>query len=355
LPSRSPQHQRSQPKSYRDDELVVNYQDAVVYGRDVKLLESNSRGSSFGWLNDSLIHFRLLRLSHTFNQLSGRNDEAGTNRNDAKIVRIHAGDKSPNSPNTFLCLDPIVVSFFMHQLDFEDDPSEAVEFVHSNNCFRGIDLVFLPVNDSLTDPNWHCCGSNGSAPGTHWSLLVMAAASETTLESTSMANDNTTLPPADAEPLGFYHFDSVKDRNGAAAVAVATVWDRLWRIARHEKARADQARDAPPSPESTQLPPRRVRVHEGRAPQQSNGCDCGLHVLGSVEAILCHPKSRPPPFASHAAVAEDSNAERVASWESAIALYFGQDPEATCSNLRKTMAQDIRALASSSSSSLTPP
>jgi hypothetical protein len=42
-----PADQHKRPTVYGDNEFVVNYNDAVIYGKDLGLLESNT-----AWLND---------------------------------------------------------------------------------------------------------------------------------------------------------------------------------------------------------------------------------------------------------------------------------------------------------------
>ncbi|CAJ1906740.1 unnamed protein product [Cylindrotheca closterium] len=117
---------------FRDDEQILNYHDAVVYGSDLRIVQSET-----DWLNDSCIQFYMNVL-----QYSGEN-----NHQNHRFV------------------DPSVISFFVHQCTDQDDIEDFK---------KGFDLpvdgkLFIPVNDTMRlCANWMVPNS-----GTHWSLLAI--------------------------------------------------------------------------------------------------------------------------------------------------------------------------------------
>jgi sentrin-specific protease 8 len=131
-------------KVYADDEMVVNYHDACLYGRDLKLLDSPT-----AWLNDSCIHYQFMRLQQDFPQ--------------------------------HLFIDPSVLSFLMHQCDEEDD---LRDFRHSHGNFARYNRIFLPINDDLASDQWQIPGQ-----GTHWSLILICDASYFHFDSVKKNND----------------------------------------------------------------------------------------------------------------------------------------------------------------------
>jgi hypothetical protein len=340
----SPRRRRQQ---FGDDELIVNYRDAVVYGRDLKLLESPS-----SWLNDSLVHFGMLRLLHGSRRTPSDSDSDNNSGSNgaAKRARRWLDDSSTlasSPPGGVLCVDPSVLSFLMHQvLGGGDEDDELQDFCLSRSCFRGIQVVFLPVNDDLADPHWAARAHTGTAAGTHWSLLVAVASSADRDREENVRG-----------PLQFHHFDSVRGHNRATAVAVATLWSRLWQMAQASEpvgdavaTKAAASRTAASAPAAEPTAPgslasqnsTTVRVRECACPQQSNGYDCGLHVLGSVEAILLllSERDRCPRKPITAAAGIDEGTA-----EAAVAEYFGFDPAEACTRLRQRMAREIRDLA----------
>jgi hypothetical protein len=118
-------------KRFEDNDFVINFDDACLYGRDVQLLESST-----GWLNDTCIHYYFRRLA-----------------------------SKDNSRSIFL--DPSVVSFLMHQCDDNDDLVDISRGYDNWTCSR----LFVPINDNLSSENWTTPGA-----GTHWSLLVIVPA-----------------------------------------------------------------------------------------------------------------------------------------------------------------------------------
>lgn len=130
-------------------------------------------------------------------------------------------------------LDPAVVAFFVHQCVDED---EIQEFIQGNPQLRTSDLIFIPINNGHAPSNtWH------KQRGTHWSLLVI------------VRNDHGLVR--------YLHFDSVSGSNACTAQAVAEKFTRIFK------------------------PQSNVVVVECKTPQQSNGYDCGLHVVASAQVL----------------------------------------------------------------------
>jgi hypothetical protein len=93
------------PHQYGDNELVVNYNDAVIYGKDLAWLESNT-----AWLNDACIHYQLTRLQQT---------------------------RDP-SAQAIISFDPAVVSFLMHQVEDDDEIRDFTAGYHNFESTKNI-------------------------------------------------------------------------------------------------------------------------------------------------------------------------------------------------------------------------
>jgi sentrin-specific protease 8 len=165
-----------QPKqAFGPDELVVNYHDACMYGRDLALLEEAS-----AWLNDACIHFAFtdLQVAH---------------------------DDQPSTTTT-LFLDPSVVAFLMHQCHDDED---RTDFATGCRNFDQISRLVIPINDALTATHWAVPGA-----GSHWSLLVLDVVTTTT-ERTVAGNTTNAITA--------HHLDSVaRSGNRKVAQSVAT-------------------------------------------------------------------------------------------------------------------------------------
>lgn len=154
----------------RPDDLIVNYHDACLYGRDLLILRSND------WLNADCLHYQFKRLQH---------DLCSSNNDKNRMT---------------LLFDPSAISFFMHQCE---DADELAEFASGYGRFQDVDRLFVPVSDDMKPSNhWNIPGR-----GTHWSLLVLVWEKGDGRQKSG--------------PLA-YHFDSVPDSgNVEAANAVA--------------------------------------------------------------------------------------------------------------------------------------
>jgi sentrin-specific protease 8 len=121
---------KNQKLKYEDTDLILNYHDAVIYGSDLKLVQSRT-----DWLNDACIHFFFNLLQHAENTRQS------------------------------VFMDPSVLSYFMHQCTDEEDIEDFV----SNTRFPATGKVFIPVNDNMAlSSGWQLPKS-----GNHWSLLMV--------------------------------------------------------------------------------------------------------------------------------------------------------------------------------------
>ncbi|KAG7343259.1 Ulp1 protease family protein [Nitzschia inconspicua] len=158
-----------------DDVMLLNYNDAVIYTRDLRLVVEND------WLNDSIMHFYLELLQQ----------------------------ESSEGHDYFM--DPSVVSFFMQHCN---DHEDIEDFVTSAPFPKDHGRIFIAVNDKMSaaadsGASWmqHAPRGCATAQGTHWSLLLMTIG---------------TLPSADKISVGAYHFDSHGECNLKVAVEIAT-------------------------------------------------------------------------------------------------------------------------------------
>lgn len=243
---------RSSASQYKDNELVINYHDAVIYGSDLKLLLHRTE-----WLNDTCIHF-------FFTFLEQRQPNSKTKRY-----------------RTYF-MDPSVISFFMHQCVDDDDIDDFLQMFHEthedgNNDDDGNKKssrnrrMFIPVNDNMAnDANWQIPSS-----GNHWSLLVItwSYGDENNTTSTSTSKSSSSVP-------NFWHFDSMsRSGNHRAASHIMEKFNKyLFSKSKSSLPYSSNHNDdnnvpAPPVP----------TLIEASCPKQWNGYDCGVHVLVAVK------------------------------------------------------------------------
>lgn len=178
---------------FEDGDLLLNFHDAVIYGSDLALVQSSN-----SWLNDACINFFMALLQQR------------------------------STSKTYKFMDPSVISFFVHQCTDDDEIQDFAQ----GNSFRGMDKIFIPVNDTMADTKvWR--------GGSHWTLLVIVKAEE---------------------KIEFWHFDSVRHSgNGSAARNIARkLGTQFFGVS---------------------LP----TVVEAETPQQSNGYDCGVHMIAAAK------------------------------------------------------------------------
>ena len=188
----------------------------------------------------------------------------------------------------------------MHQCD-EDDEDFRGEI---SNLHRTWDLssksykrVFVPINDQFSQSHAAFTRPGG---GSHWSLLLWTIASN---------NDIDLSIPT------FYHFDSSSGYNASAASAVSR---KLMKVLHC---------NLPASSDEIMF-----HVKECITPQQKNGFDCGVYLLGFAEGLTSVHDSAP---ADHCCQEKYEAALQVATSGSDFA-----------SILRGKIAADIRGLIS---------
>lgn len=186
---------------FKDTDIVLNYNDAVIYGSDLALVQSRT-----AWLNDACINFFF------------------------ELTKQRLMDNK-STPIEFM--DPSVVSFFVHQCIEEEEIKDFVDSV----SFPVTGKIFIPVNDSMVQSTaWHTEG------GSHWSLLLITKKSNREMQ--------------------FWHFDSMENSgNIRAADNIAT--------------KLGSSCFGIESP----------AVIQANTPLQSNGYDCGVHMLAAVQTF----------------------------------------------------------------------
>mmetsp|Transcript_7827 Transcript_7827/g.11872 ORF Transcript_7827/g.11872 Transcript_7827/m.11872 type:complete len:250 (-) Transcript_7827:24-773(-) len=176
---------------------VLNYEDVVLYDRDVKLFMAPN------WLNDACVHF---------------------------AFKIFEEEVAKERCDSVLLMDPAVYNFMMLQ---SDDPEEADELGQAL-AIASKEIICVPISDAAGSMAAHFRGS-------HWSLLAYHRASQS-----------------------FEHYDSMPGNQHA-----------------HHAAKAAQALGA-------LLGIKGPKITRIRIPSQSNGYDCGAHLLVVARTILHH-------------------------------------------------------------------
>lgn len=279
------------------DTLLLNYQDACIYGRDLDVLED-----PHGWLNADMIHFASLRMLNE---------------------TVSSRSASVSSPPV-LILDPSVVSFLMHQLSDEDDLQDFAQGM--KHQVRDKKLVLIPVNNVLGTSAWM-----QPQQGQHWSLLVYH------LHHLLHPQENTSHPANDTKSRHiliqcsnneqYWHIDSIAHSdNLEAAKRVARQWQRIMGAAFPDTNQQAQHPHNAPDPQAWDVEP------IPQIPQQRNGYDCGLHVLAAIQAILSMDWTQQPSCCC-------SVPTRLAQ---SIREQLEKEP---LSDRRRRLAQDVRQLA----------
>lgn len=191
----------SDGNEYEDSDLVLNFNDAVIYGADLALLRNRT-----AWLNDACIHF---------------------------FLEWTKAKEFVNADINMQYLDPAVASFFVHQCVAQDEIDDFL----STLCLQFPCKLFIPINDSMIEStSWQ------SRAGNHWSLLVVAMQSEST--------------------ISFWHFDSVMHSGNMDAADTI-----LRKLAKYRF-----GMDSP------------VLI-AAKTPLQSNDYDCGVHLIEAVHVF----------------------------------------------------------------------
>mmetsp|Transcript_16055 Transcript_16055/g.20999 ORF Transcript_16055/g.20999 Transcript_16055/m.20999 type:complete len:258 (+) Transcript_16055:42-815(+) len=215
-------------RQFKPDELIVNYHDACIYGRDLELVQSPRE-----WLNDACIHFYLTVLQKS--------------------------DTCCNHNNNTIFMDPSVISFLMHQCQDDEDLQEFAagacgNFQTTSSNDEGLRLV-VPINDHFlaSQDSWAIPGA-----GMHWSLLVLTFSKQ----------------HQQGKQWTAWHLDSAGGNLAAASRVAETIHHAQSLLTGNDDRRIED-----------------FSVMECKVPRQQNGYDCGTHVLSTAEAILPLPPS----------------------------------------------------------------
>jgi Ulp1 protease family, C-terminal catalytic domain len=216
-------------RCYAPDEIVINFCDAVLYGRDLALLESGT-----AWLNDACLHYGFLFLLERY----------GNSNTDAAVV------------------DPSVVSFLVNQVEDDDEFLEFWHGLHQGGRSVGTTCkrYFIPVNDSFGG------GRVRWRSGQHWSLLLVVVSNSTEGRTETSA----------------FHFDSLgqASSNLGAASAVLSKFMKAMKTVSTTQPKQSQLST------SGFMPKNGVSIQQMTVVRQLNGYDCGVMVLTTVEALL---------------------------------------------------------------------
>ena len=270
---------------FKDNELLINYHDAVIYGWELKLIERRTE-----WLNDSCIHFYFTHLQQE-----------------------HLAKKNATA-RSFLFMDPSVVSFWMHQCVDQD---EIYDFCTSTRFPGRVDqsdgTIFIAVNDKMSrtssspfsfHDDWQVSGG-----GNHWSLLVIQVKG-----GTSTKKRKTTGESSKPQSIEFWHFDSVHNSGNLRAAQ-----DIASKLSEHVYPGASILT------QSTE-----GMVQQAKTPQQENGYDCGVHVLAAAKILSKSLFTNP--------------SSDILDLEQSLRQEMGANPQDFCSNLRREISSEIRRL-----------
>ena len=251
---------------FDDNELVINYNDAVIYGRDLNLLLDFDETE---WLNDSCILFYLKFLQY---QVDVEEDNYQINEYDGSSSMINL-------------IDPSVISFFIHQCNDQEDINDFLSGFHIPKPRRQGDVaigssigkIFIPINDTMNvrNTNWMQPGS-----GNHWSLLLIV------LEYNDQNADSY------ISKVSYYHFDSViHSSNYKASYDVASKLhqhvfsNKILKGCKKNKASFGKNCHRTPTASSSNSDDCNV-AQVRKTPQQINNFDCAIHMLMAIEQLL---------------------------------------------------------------------
>ena len=252
------------------DELMMNYKDiCCIYGRDLDIVQLSywdTNNTEQLWLNDTIIHYWLIRLQETY----------------------------CNDPSILLIFDPIVVSYMIHQLDITD-VEECQNVWKSYSGFQHVQRMIVPINDTMisstpSSNHYHHHHQYPSSLGTHWSLLVLDIEPQMNIDNENENVDLTWI-------LHGYHMDSITSNSGNihCAQAVANQFQRLMHHrmlstvdSNHTKNNNDHPNRNTTTTTATMKSSvaNAVPITEVCVPQQTNGYDCGIHLLLNAETVI---------------------------------------------------------------------
>jgi Ulp1 family protease len=251
--------------STNSNSFIINYHDACIYEKDLNLLLSNTE-----WLNDACIHYQMKRLEYHRQSLVVEGGNGGDSRiskgNDTKIAHVEF-------------VDPSIVSYFMHQLDDEDDRDEMIVLVQSwklllsssslqeNGQQSNLIFIIIPINDNNSESLFQS--------GNHWSLLIAIK-----LNISKRTNDEN-----DKDELMFFHFDSSQGYNTRTALAVSKKIQYMYSLSRNHKSNHNQDERYKRPNVKKDKKEEKISVTECNVPQQKNGHDCGIHTLFHAQIL----------------------------------------------------------------------
>jgi len=233
-------------------------------------------------------------------------------------------------------MDPSVVSFWMHQCTDQDDIEEFVK----NTDFPSKDgtsnksggVIFVAVNDTMSNSSnsWQIPNS-----GSHWSLLLIVVGcdknyynnnhEEEEEEDDSDSEDDGDDPEV---TLRFWHFDSQNSGNIRAAQDIA---ERM-RLHAYPGKKDDENNRKGNSDT--------MKVIQAKTPQQLNGYDCGVHVLGAAKIF----SSTIPKMINNDISDKKSGKFRLDSLEEILRKEVEKCPLNFCSKLRNEISSEILRL-----------
>jgi sentrin-specific protease 8 len=287
--------------AFKNNELLINYHDAVIYGSDLKLIERRTE-----WLNDSCIHFFFTHLQQ----------------------QQHKSCTTPSTTHrNFLFMEPSVVSFWMHQCMDQDEIYDFVNNTHFPGC-KGNNkrdgTIFIAVNDSMSTTSSSSNNNDWQVPGSgnHWSLLVAEV-----VVSEERCEKDTKDVSSTRNNLRFWHFDSIRNSGNIQAAE-----DIAAKICLHVYPKASLMTKS---------------VHRAETPQQQNGYDCGVHVLGAAKILSKYYASMTTLSTSDKGGftgTSESPCRRLQDLEECLRNEIGNDSQDFCSKLRHKISFEIRRL-----------
>ena len=223
-------------------------------------------------------------------------------------------------------------SFWMHQCMDQDEIDDFVNNTQFPGCKgnnkRG-GIISIAVNDNMStmssasnnNNNWQVPGS-----GNHWSLLVadVGVVSEERCE-----KDTKDASSSMRNTLRFWHFDSIRNSGNIQAAE-----DIAAKICLHVYPKASILTKS---------------VHQADTPQQQNGYDCGVHVLGAAKILSKYYASMTTTLTTSdkggfTGTTVESPCHRLQDLEEYLRNEIGNDSQDFCSKLRHEISSEIRRL-----------
>ena len=252
--------------SNNSNKLLINYHDVCIYQSDLNILTSPT-----SWLNDTCINFHMNRISNETYNVDQSNllmNISGNNKLDMMVK--DQNDEQPKTKYIFpsvIYVDPLIVSFFMHQLSIEEDMDELLGLYQSWDSKPDDDsllpgtasysVLMFPINDSHGG-SYTTFQSIGG--GNHWSLLVVVTTQLDAQQSSVLDHPETY----------YFHLDSCKGYNLTIASTVSQRINLIFNLGQNNTKSAKSDIN---------------NVIECDIPQQQNGHDCGICVLAAIESL----------------------------------------------------------------------